>query len=681
MESALSIQIAWRGGACQQNDSEQRLAFEIALSVRTEESAATDVMAPATMIQTPLRSGRTGDLDGNLARIDRELRRIRFPVDFDEDGAKEGSPMSLLPALHYAMLGFSRHVTRSLSDEGHDLQAKSDSRFVENAWKALRESFHYNPTLTPVQFLSPGFAERKLLLLADAIELCKRRHNEHARAARAADVKAVVAKEGGPRVARERASQDTHKDTKHKDTEGHETKAGNVKRRTPGRPIQIRRDGGSHAGPTNAATLGTSTGVANLRVSTEPMTAENSDDDDDEGGNFEFRPSPSPNRVRPPLTDLAASGDAPPWFARSAALRSQASSIAIDPTHDERDSFTVRESRESLLGARSAAVNPDDSRDFANEPAPVTAAASGLESVRRSGGFPDENYPTVAPVVQSVDYTPLFEALRDDVGAVAKKAGEAEARAVDAERRAAVAVDVANNAEGRACAAEEAAADARNECDEIARRLAASNAALAEQGARAFLLEGRVRILEEALKGRHESEESPLEEDEYQPRDAVEDTEPVEDTRVDKPDASSKSPILTAAPVWPDVRDSPWAYQSPSRARKAGSIAVASPLASPGRGPHVRDSDQSYFAPPTVAGVAAGVFADDASDWDATVNSSAEWGESSPLRSSGFKGVVGASQSSVKTPGGIDAGAFVDYYSKLLSTTEETLRKTKGGGE
>ena len=241
-------------------------------------------MAPATMIQTPLRSGRTGDLDGNLARIDRELRRIRFPVDFDEDGAKEGSPMSLLPALHYAMLGFSRHVTRSLSDEGHDLQAKSDSRFVENAWKALRESFHYNPTLTPVQFLSPGFAERKLLLLADAIELCKRRHNEHARAARAADVKAVVAKEGGPRVARERASQDTHKDTKHKDTEGHETKAGNVKRRTPGRPIQIRRDGGSHAGPTNAATLGASTGVANLRVSTEPMTAENSDDDDDEGG-------------------------------------------------------------------------------------------------------------------------------------------------------------------------------------------------------------------------------------------------------------------------------------------------------------------------------------------------------------------------------------------------------------
>ena len=228
-------------------------------------------MAPATMIQTPLRSGRTGDLGGNLARIDRELRRIRFPVAFDEDGAREGSPMALLPALHYAMLGFSRHVTRSLSDEGHDLQAKSDSRFVENAWKALRESFHYNPTLTPTQFLSPGFAERKLLLLADAIELCKRRHNEHARAARAADVKAVVTKEGGPRVARETREKDA--------ADG--GRAEERKQRTPGRPIQIGRDppaglaAAAASSSSNAATL--ARGVANLRVSTgdnEPRTAE-----------------------------------------------------------------------------------------------------------------------------------------------------------------------------------------------------------------------------------------------------------------------------------------------------------------------------------------------------------------------------------------------------------------------
>jgi hypothetical protein len=98
--------------------------------------------------------------------------------------------MALLPALHYALLGFSRHVTSSLVDAGHDLQAKSDARFVENAWRALREAFGYNPALTVSQFLSPGFAERKLMLLHDAVELCKRKHNEHARRKRAEETAA-----------------------------------------------------------------------------------------------------------------------------------------------------------------------------------------------------------------------------------------------------------------------------------------------------------------------------------------------------------------------------------------------------------------------------------------------------------------------------------------------------------
>jgi len=148
-----------------------------------------------------LHSGRTGDLDGNLSRVTRELARIRFPVEWDHRGARAGSPMALLPALHYALLGFSRHVTGSLSAAGHDLQAKSDGRFVENAWRALREAFGYNPALTPQQFLSPGFAERKLLLLHDAIELCKRRHNDHARAARVAEAAAAGVGNAVPRVA------------------------------------------------------------------------------------------------------------------------------------------------------------------------------------------------------------------------------------------------------------------------------------------------------------------------------------------------------------------------------------------------------------------------------------------------------------------------------------------------
>ena len=133
--------------------------------------------------------------------------------------------------------------------------------------------------------------------------------------------------------------------------------------------------------------------------------------------------------------------------------------------------------------------------------------AMRLGSVRRSGGFPDENDPrTTAPTTTTpaVDHAPAIETLRVELIALVSRVADAEARAADAERRAAVAVDVANNAERRASMAEDAAADARKECDAIAQRVAAANAGLAEHGARAFLLEGRVRILEESARRRHD---------------------------------------------------------------------------------------------------------------------------------------------------------------------------------
>ena len=168
----------------------------------------------------------------------------------------------------------------------------------------------------------------------------------------------------------------------------------------------------------------------------------------------------------------------------------------------------MRESRESardderLEGPTESAS--DRRADTANLPehGERVEPATRLGSVRRSGGFPDENDPrTAGPLATpAVDHAPAIEALRVELAALVSRVASAEARAADAERRAAVAVDVANNAERRASAAEDAAADARKECDAIDQRVAAANAGLAEHGARAFLLEGRVRILEESAR-------------------------------------------------------------------------------------------------------------------------------------------------------------------------------------
>jgi hypothetical protein len=86
------------------------------------------------------------------------------------------------------------------SDAQTQLQAKDELRFLESALKALRVCFDYRPALSPAQLMTKArrarcsialksthgarhppqgcFAEQKALLCIDALELCKRTHNE-----------------------------------------------------------------------------------------------------------------------------------------------------------------------------------------------------------------------------------------------------------------------------------------------------------------------------------------------------------------------------------------------------------------------------------------------------------------------------------------------------------------------
>eukprot|EP00959_Pyramimonas_sp_CCMP1952_P422416 8848745-Pyramimonas_sp.AAC.1 len=120
----------------------------------------------------------TGDVHGNLDRLRTELRYIRYPLELDVTGAREGNPAVLLPVLHYVILGFSKHVARFIADKGYELMAKADLRFVEGISKMLLNEFNYRAKLSPHQFLSQAYAERKLLFLHDVIQICKRKHNE-----------------------------------------------------------------------------------------------------------------------------------------------------------------------------------------------------------------------------------------------------------------------------------------------------------------------------------------------------------------------------------------------------------------------------------------------------------------------------------------------------------------------
>ena len=308
--------------------------------------------------------------------------------------------------------------------------------------------------------------------------------------------------------------------------------------------------------------------------------------------------------------------------------------------------------------------------------------ATRLGSVRRSGGFPDENDPrTAAPQRRRPRWTTPRRLRR--CGSNSRRwylaSPSAEARAADAERRAAVAVDVANNAERRASAAEDVAADARKECDAIDQRVAAANAGLAEHGARAFLLEGRVRILEESAR---------------RSNDDVDDVA----------DGNGGDGTKRTASEAPATNDDD---EAPAIAPAAAPTPPRSPRASAGSTPAVEWLNVARFAvgvpfPAERAVVREGLEPEllrpthrrRRGGWGVRGRRRRERlgrnrelvggvgrGEShsGPAVKGSRAGGVGAGRDArdAKAPG-IDAGAFVDYYSKLLSTTEETLRKTKG---
>jgi hypothetical protein len=482
-------------------------------------------------VTSPNLGGRTGDLDGNLNRVKRELRRIRFPVDFDAGAAREGNPMALLPALHYALLGFSRHVTSSLVDAGHDLQAKSDARFVENAWRALREAFGYNPALSPSQFLSPGFAERKLMLLHDAIELCKRRHNEHARKKRAEETAAAVSREGVPRVARgarETKRAETRKESPQTKGGGSETESSPRKE-----PFFAREDPSARGDRSpRAFAITRHEIVRKAEGGAGVLSKENKDfspssaarpepprDGSDAESDFEFffeRPSLVLEGARAPLR---RSMDAPvePWFARSsraakgdaletteaateaATLNAEtrgggfpdenappAGHTNASPTYSDDEIIGLMTQRFSKQNIQDT-EDTEDIEDEASEPRKGQKDSFRKESREQKKKNADDEKDSFSSV-ETKEY----------LTASAAKAFLAafETRTADAERRAAVAVDAARAAEAVASRAVAACQETVEQMLGERARGAQLAAALAEQTAKSLLLENRVRALE-----------------------------------------------------------------------------------------------------------------------------------------------------------------------------------------
>ena len=85
----------------------------------------------------------------------------------------QGIPLAFLPLIHHCLLVYSPLVSDYIKEQGFDLYAKSDYRFIESTYKLLVDSFSYKPAISLEQFFKDGYAEHKVILCKDLASLMR----------------------------------------------------------------------------------------------------------------------------------------------------------------------------------------------------------------------------------------------------------------------------------------------------------------------------------------------------------------------------------------------------------------------------------------------------------------------------------------------------------------------------
>ena len=120
---------------------------------------------------------RTGDIQKNIEKLRIELHQIKYPDKPDSEILRSGNPEIFLPIIHYTLFNSSKYVANYLSQNNYNMFAKCDLDFINSAFKALIKLFDYKPSLSTKQFFSEGFAEAKVLLCSDIINIVKAKHS------------------------------------------------------------------------------------------------------------------------------------------------------------------------------------------------------------------------------------------------------------------------------------------------------------------------------------------------------------------------------------------------------------------------------------------------------------------------------------------------------------------------
>ena len=119
---------------------------------------------------------KTGNIQNNVENLKKLLLLIKYPEQPDNKVLTSGAPEVYLPILHYTLFNYSQQVAQFLSENKFDMFAKNDLDFINTSFKCLIKLFNYKPLLSSKQFFSDGFAEGKIILCVDVINIIRDKH-------------------------------------------------------------------------------------------------------------------------------------------------------------------------------------------------------------------------------------------------------------------------------------------------------------------------------------------------------------------------------------------------------------------------------------------------------------------------------------------------------------------------
>ncbi|XP_070613574.1 centrosomal protein of 44 kDa isoform X4 [Erythrolamprus reginae] len=119
----------------------------------------------------------TGDIKGNLHKIEQKLRIINYPIDVDYMGLAKGDPSVFLPIISYCFTSFSTYIAELVMESGLELTAKNDSRFVDAMYKIKIQTEKRTHLVKSLSHTS--FSNQPITVAVSTVDLQQKPQVEH----------------------------------------------------------------------------------------------------------------------------------------------------------------------------------------------------------------------------------------------------------------------------------------------------------------------------------------------------------------------------------------------------------------------------------------------------------------------------------------------------------------------